>query len=294
MMPEPRFASRFEILHRLGGGASGEVHLARDHELGREVALKRIPLRQHADSMLDEERNGAILQQMLGKISPQVPQVFAFDDEGEFFWIAMEHVPGIDLEVALGYGPFPESRAIGIAIQLCDFLLKLHDFTAEVGGRKVLGVVHGDLKPLNIRLEDGDAVKVLDFGIARQLSLSRNFTRSFFGTLPYTPPEQLQTGKASKASDLWAVGVILYQMVSGRLPVQEGSLEEVKHQILEGNLLQLLPDACSNGLRWIINTSLQKLPEWRHPSASVLKEHLVKLRDGRLTATREERLSHHR
>ena len=77
------------------------------------------------------------------------------------------------------------------------------------------GIVHGDIKPENIRIQDGDRVRVLDFGIAKHLSQTRRFTVNLFGSLPYTPPERLERGAVDRHSDLWAVGVVLYLMVSG-------------------------------------------------------------------------------
>jgi serine/threonine protein kinase len=283
-------SSRFEIRGSLGRGASGSVDLAWDRELSREVALKRIPLCDTTNSMLEEEQNGAILQQRLARISQQVPEVFAFDEDQEFFWIAMEYVHGVDLSTALAHRPLPERRAVQIAIQLCDCLVKIHEFTDKIGGRKILGVVHGDIKPKNIRLEDNDRVRVIDFGIAKQLSLGRTYTRSFFGTTPYTPREQLISGVATKASDLWAVAVVLYEMISGHLPV-EGNIGEMNRQILEGNL-HPLPQTCSPDLRWIINTSLKKDPEFRYPTAEELGNDLRKFLNGTFTRSSGADRSH--
>jgi serine/threonine protein kinase len=290
-MPISPNLSRFDILHLLGKGGSGSVYLAQDRSLSKKVALKLVSLRD-IDSMLDAERKGALLQQNLARRSPQVPQVFDFGEEGDYFWIAMEYIEGTDLSDALRAAPFPEDRAAQIAIQLCGFLVKLHDFTGKIGDQRILGMIHGDLKPHNIRLQNEDVVRVIDFGIAKQLSLSRKFTQSFYGTLPYTPPEQIKTGIATPRSDLWAVGVILYQMVSGHLPIREGSVHEAKWQLLEGDLIPL-PDHCSRGLRWIINTSLHKSPDDRYSSATEIREDLSKFLNGTFSGyEKKQRLSH--
>src|SRR4051795_918654 len=103
----------------------------------------------------------------------------------------MEYVAGDDLSQRLARGPLPEERAASIACQLCDMLEVCHNFSAEVGGRKFYGIVHGDIKPENIRLQEGDRVRVLDFGIAKHLSQTRRFPVTLFASLPYPPPERL-------------------------------------------------------------------------------------------------------
>src|SRR6185295_5230961 len=182
---------RFELRDFLGRGAIGDVYLAHDPDTGREVALKVVRVHHTDPEMLEAERNGVALQAQISQAAPQVAAVYEWGEQDGLFWVAMEYVDGADLSQSLSRGPLPEDRAATIAHQLCEMLEACHQFSAEIAGRKVYGIVHGDIKPENLRLQVGDRVRVLDFGIAKHLSVTRRFTVNLFGSLPYTPPERL-------------------------------------------------------------------------------------------------------
>jgi len=222
---------RFELRDFLGRGALGDVYLAWDPEAQREVALKVVRANRADPEMLQAEKNGVALQQQLSSVAPQVAAVYEWGEDSPFFWVSMEYVAGDDLSQRLVPGPLPEDRAASIACQLCDMLEICHNFSAELGGRKVYGIIHGDIKPENIRLQDEDRVRVLDFGIAKHLSQTRKFTVNLFGSLPYTPPERLDRGGVDRHSDLWAVGVVLYMCVAGYSPFDGEDPEEVEGKI---------------------------------------------------------------
>ncbi len=164
-------------------------------------------------------------------------------------------------------------------------LEECHDFSAEVSGRRIYGIVHGDIKPENIRLQhqegDGDRVRVLDFGIAKHLSQTRRFTVNLFGSLPYTPPERLERGVVDRHSDLWAVGVVLAAMVSGRRPFPGNTAEELEQAIRHGVPPLPLPATCSPGLAHIVARSLAFDAGRRYPDAGEMKADLLAVRDGR-------------
>ena len=130
----------------------------------------------------------------------------------------MEYLEGRNLSEVITGGPLAPERAVRIAIQLCHFLEAAHAFETTIEGRPLRSLLHGDLKPRNIRVLDGDQVKVLDFGIAKALSLSRKVTRNDFGSIAYLSPERLESGEIDAHADFWAVGVLLYEMVSGVQP----------------------------------------------------------------------------
>jgi serine/threonine protein kinase len=262
--------NRFEIRHILGRGGVGDVYAALDRQRGEEVALKLVRLTTADKEMLDSERDGVRLQKELGDTIPYVVKVYDFNEEDGFFWVSMEYVEGKDLAAELNEGPLPEGRAVRIAIQLCDLLDRFQRFISNSGGRKHLGIVHGDLKPENLRLQAGDKVRVLDFGIAKPLSVSRAYTRSSFGSLPYLPPERLRSGTVDSNSDSWAVGIILYFMLSGRLPFAGSIPEEVERQILCGEVTSL-PTSFSRSLQWIVYRSLAYEPAQRYPTAAAMK-----------------------
>ncbi|HYG62248.1 MAG TPA: serine/threonine-protein kinase, partial [Thermoanaerobaculia bacterium] len=246
---------RFEIRDFLGRGAIGDVLLAWDPQSQAEVALKVVRIGKSDPEMLEAEKNGIALQAQIARVAPQVAAVHEQGVDGDFYWVCMEYVPGNDLSRVLDRGALPEERAVHIARQLCAMLEVCHGFIAEVGERRIHGIVHGDIKPENIRLQDEDRVRVLDFGIAKHLSNTRRFTVNLFGSLPYTPPERLDRGVVDRHSDLWAVGVVLYIMASGRRPFAGRTPEEVEQSIMAGDL-QPLPETVSPALQRIIRKSL--------------------------------------
>lgn len=272
---------RFELRDFLGRGAIGDVYLAHDPDTGRDVALKVVRVH-HADpEMLEAERNGVALQAQISQAAPQVAAVYEWGEENGLFWVAMEYIDGADLSQTLGYGPLPEDRAAAIAYQLCEMLEACHQFSAEIAGRKVYGIVHGDIKPENIRLQVGDRVRVLDFGIAKHLSVTRRFTVNLFGSLPYTPPERLDRGGVDRHSDLWAVGVVLYLVAAGYPPFTGEDPEEVEAKIRSGEPPRPLPDDVSPGLKKIIYKSLAFDQNRRYATAGEMKADLEAWNEGR-------------
>lgn len=277
---------RFEIRDFLGRGAIGDVYLAWDPKLASEVALKLVRTGKIASDMVAAERNGTALQDALARVAPQVAAVYEQGDQDGFFWVAMEYVAGTDLaQVIEKEAPFDEQRAVSIALQLCEMLETFHEFSTGVDGRR--GIVHGDLKPENIRIQartqdgDGERVRVLDFGIAKHLSQTRRFTHNLFGSLPYTPPERLNSGRLDAQSDLWAVGVILYLMVAAYPPWSGQDPEELERRIRHGEPPVPLPEGVSAGLKKILYRALAADPERRYPTAAALRADLEAWRDGR-------------
>ncbi|HEY4575398.1 MAG TPA: serine/threonine-protein kinase, partial [Thermoanaerobaculia bacterium] len=271
MMLTAQQVGRFELRDFLGRGAIGDVYLAWDPETQREVALKVVRATRTDPEMLQAEKNGVALQGQLASVAPQVAAVYESGDDGPFFWVAMEYVAGDDLSQRLARGPLPEDHAASIAGQLCDMLEVCHNFSAEVGGRKVYGIIHGDIKPENIRIQDEDRVRVLDFGIAKHLSQTRKFTVNLFGSLPYTPPERLDRGGVDRHSDLWAVGVVLYICVAGYSPFDGEEPEEVEGKIRRGEPPKPLPPDVSPALGRIIVRSLAFQVARRYATAAEMK-----------------------
>jgi tetratricopeptide (TPR) repeat protein len=271
---------RFEVRDFLGRGAIGDVLLSWDPREERLVALKVVRAAKTDPEMLEAEKNGLSLQAQLAAVAPQVAAVYEQGEDGDFFWVAMEYVAGTDLSEVLARGAVPEARAVGIALELVSMLEICHQFSAEIGGRRIFGIVHGDIKPENIRLQDGDRVRVLDFGIAKHLSQTRRFTVNLFGSLPYTPPERLERGVVDRHSDLWAVGVVLAAMVSGRRPFPGNTPEELEQAIRHGVPPLPLPAGCSPGLSHVVDKSLAFEAGRRYQTAAELKTDLAALRDG--------------
>src|SRR5205807_6634484 len=153
-----------------------------------------------------------------------------------------------DLSTILNRGPVTPGFATLVAIELCEMLEKLSAFTTTIGDREFAGIIHGDLKPRNIRLNQQNQVKALDFGIAKALSHTRKYTMNVFASTAYCSPERLETQSMDSHSDLWSVGVLLYQMVAGHQPFEEPTKERLDRRIRSGAPPDPLPADCPEPL----------------------------------------------
>ena len=275
----------YEIVEEIGRGGMAVVFLATDSRTNRRVALKLVPTGndREAREILDAERWGAKLQEQFCRASRHVPAVYEHNTDGTYFYIAMEYLDGQNLSDVITGGPLPPERAVGIAIQLCDFLEAAHGFEATVDGRQLRSLLHGDLKPRNIRVLKGDQIKVLDFGIAKALSLSRKVTRNDFGSVAYLSPERLESGDIDAHADFWAVGVLLYEMVSGCQPFQAPDTRRLEQRIRSRRPAASLDGACSPGLQAVVARLLAGNPADRYSNAKAICEDLECLEFGRQT-----------
>jgi len=206
---------RFEVKRRIGGSVASEVNLVFDPDYNRELALKVIHTGIVDPELLEAEKRGAEIQEQLSREVHQIPRVYEKGQIEDKLYIAMEYVDGEDLSNLL-HSPLPPRRALDFAIQLCTILEACGRVSLDGGQRD--RVVHGDIKPQNIRIEAGTRVRLLDFGVAKSFSLTRQYTGNVFGSIPYLSPERLTENRAGAESDLWAVSVVLYQMLTGELP----------------------------------------------------------------------------
>jgi len=199
---------RYRVLHRLGAGGMADVYLAQDEQLDREVALKLLHRRFAEDPGFVER----FRREAQAAASLQHPNVVSVFDRGTFedtYYIAMEYLDGRTLKRLIREeAPLDTTRAIDLTIQM----LK----AARFAHRR--GVIHRDLKPHNVIVDSGDHVKVTDFGIARAGASDMTETGSIMGTAQYLSPEQAQGHAVSAPSDLYSVGIVLYEMLTGRVP----------------------------------------------------------------------------
>src|SRR4051812_38873727 len=217
---------RYRVLEMVGQGGMGMVFRARDDRLQRDVAIKVLPAGALSDrSTRDRFRNEA---QTLSKLNhPNIASLFDFDvyEGGDF--IVMELIPGVPLNSRIGGRALPESDVLLYGVQIADGLEEAHEH----------GIVHRDLKPGNIIITPKGQLKLLDFGLARPTRVSdldptASGTDQNAGTIPYMAPEQLRGGGVDLRSDLWAAGVVIYEMATGEHPFKREQIGRLVEAIL--------------------------------------------------------------
>ena len=284
--PASRKLGKYEIRQKLGRGGMADVYLAQDTALGHTVALKLIEHSEDADTLgaIAAERRGAVLQAHLAAIDPRVVRVYESGDVDGYFYVAMEYIDGQDLAELMRGGPLAVEFAADVAIAVGLTLENAHNLQVSIAGKDFHGVVHGDIKPKNIRIDAHGEVRVLDFGIAKALSLTRRLTRNEFGSVPYASPERLDLGEVNFGSDLWSLAVMLYEMVTGLQPYQAESTERLERMIRSRIAPPPAPDPCPEPLRRILVKAMAPEPELRYPSARELVEDLEAFRNGKPVA----------
>jgi serine/threonine-protein kinase len=262
----------YEIVRESGRGGMAAVFLADDPRHDRQVALKLVPisLDREGQEILEAERWGARLQARLADACGMVPRVYEEGDQPPYYFIAMEYVQGENLSDFIARGPASAADASRIASALCRFLDSAHRFNTTIDGREFWSLVHGDLKPRNVRLSEAGDIKILDFGIAKALSLSRKVTRNDFGSMPYLSPERLDSTEVDARADLWALGVILYELLSGNPPFQAVDTRRLEQQIRAGYPRRPLPPTCPLALQAIVARLLAPDPRVRYDAASAV------------------------
>ena len=280
----------YEIVREIGRGGMAVVFFATDSRDERRVALKLVPIGTDLDTheVLEAERWGAKLQEQFCRISQNVPVLYEHGTEGGYFYIAMEYLDGRNLSEILAAGELPPERAVRIAIQLCHFLEAAHGFESTIDGRQLHSLLHGDLKPRNIRLLWADQVKILDFGIAKALSLSRKVTRNDFGSLTYVSPERLESGEIDTYADFWAVGVLLYEMLSGIQPFRAPDSRRLEHRIRSLRPPDPLGASCPPALQAVVAKLLAGRPADRYGDARAIRDDLECVKSGRVTQAERE------
>jgi len=263
----------YRIEEKLGAGGMGVVYLARDLKLERHVALKLIGEKLTADPrardrLLREARTASALNH------PNVCTVHEVGESEQGMYIVMEHVPGAGLDDMIALGAVLPDRARSYALQIADALAHAHS----------RGIVHRDLKSSNVAVTPGGFVKVLDFGLARRLVAAEagDATRAMdsladpgvlVGTVHYLPPEALRGEPTDTRGDVWAAGVLFYEMLTGSLPFQGRTAFEISSAILSGPAPEL-PASVPDGLRRIVGRCLEKNPDARYATGGELKSAL--------------------
>lgn len=287
---DPKLFGRYEIIRKLAGGGMGRVFLAYDPVLNRQVGLKLIDSGTDRDSMdvIEAERRGSILQDQLAKREPggRVAQIFDVGEREGYFYIAMEYIEGEDLSELLSRGPLTPDHAVSIALDILDVLVKAHSFQTTIEGKAHRGIIHGDIKPRNIRITTGGQVKVLDFGIAKAVSMTRSLTYNQFGSVPYSSPERLQTGEMDARSDVWSVAVVLFEMLAGKPYFQCQEASKLESMIRNYRVLSPEVAKLPGRLREVLTRALDPDVNRRFSSAALLQQELHNWREAGAQQTR--------
>jgi beta-lactam-binding protein with PASTA domain/tRNA A-37 threonylcarbamoyl transferase component Bud32 len=220
--PETVVDGRYRVLSRLGSGGMADVYCAEDTHLGRQVALK-VLYRRFAQDDEFVERFKREARSAAGLTHPNVVNVYDRGEHDGTYYIAMEYLPGRTLKEVVGQqGPLDQEAVVDIGVQILR--------AASFAHRR--GVIHRDLKPHNVMLDDGGNAKVTDFGIARAGASEMTEAGSIMGTAQYLSPEQAQGHAATSQSDLYSVGIILYELLTGTLPFEGESAVSIAVQHL--------------------------------------------------------------
>jgi serine/threonine-protein kinase len=267
------FNNRYQILGRIGEGGLAEVYRAQDVALGRLVAVKALRHEYVVDpSFLVRFHREA--QSAANLAHPNIVAVHDFGQDLGRPYIVMEHVPGRDLRAVLQEGgPLPVDQAVDIALQVC----------SAVGHAHRAGLVHGDMKPGNILITPDGRAKVVDFGLARALGESAMDEEGelVWGTPAYFAPEQAAGDRVLPATDVYAIGVILYEMLSGQLPFTGTDSEVARKHLYEApRPLEQLNPRIPARLAQIVSTAMNKQPGERFRTADHLRQALAEFRQG--------------
>ena len=268
--------SHYRVTAKLGAGGMGEVNLAHDERLERDVALKVLPAKMLTDEVARKRFRKEALA--LSKLNhPNIATIYDFDTQDGVDFLVMEYVEGMTLSEKLSNGPLPEEKVTKLGRQVADALEEAHEH----------GVIHRDLKPGNVMVTPKDHAKVLDFGLAKLVrpvsetatTESSSAMPAAAGTLPYMAPEQLQGRQVDARTDIYALGAVLYQMATGRRPFPETQAPQLIAAIMNESpqLPSGLNSRVSAGLESIILKALEKDPEQRYQSSRELITDLERL-----------------
>jgi len=258
----------YEITGAIGAGGMGEVYRAHDPKLGRDVAIKVLPeaFARDAERMARFQREAKVLASLN---HPNIATIHGLEDSGTTQALVMELVEGPTLADRIKASPIPVDEAVRIAKQIADALEYAHE----------RGIIHRDLKPANVKVTNDDAVKVLDFGLAKALegdpssidistspTISRMATQAgvLLGTAAYMSPEQAKAKSVDRRADIWAFGCVLYEMLTGKVAFPGDSVTDTLAGVIRAEPdWSQLPSSTPMRVRVLLQRCLQKDPKQR-------------------------------
>lgn len=279
---ESQKVSHYRLLEKIGAGGMGVVYRAHDEHLDRDVAVKVLPSAAATVRNFDSKARRALRREALtlSRLNhPNIAQVYDFDKEGDTDFIVMELVPGESLAQKLADGPLPQDQWLSIATQTLEGLVAAH----------ARGIIHRDLKPANLQITPDGHVKILDFGLARfirrkgldiETATTVTNAEGLSGTLAYISPEQLRGETCDERSDIWSVGVVLYEMATARLPYPGKTAAAMADAILHDPMKPINGGSASVLLCGIIERCLVKDPTQRYQTVDELLSHIRRVASG--------------
>src|SRR5215813_814788 len=263
--------SHYRILSKLGAGGMGEVYLAEDTQLGRHAAIKLLP----PETVSDEHARKRLVREARVVATLDHPNICSIYEVGEAdgrSFIAMQYIEGERLDLRLKRKPVDLKESLTIALQIADALTEAHTH----------GIIHRDIKPANVIITSRGQAKVMDFGLAKVIQQAGGEDTEaktktlltapdeILGTVPYMSPEQLRGEQVSACSDIWALGVVLYEMITGQRPFRGSTTFTLSSAILRESPAPISARVPA-GLRRLIQRCLAQEPTERYQHASELR-----------------------
>lgn len=254
---------RFEIVRELGRGAQSVVYLARDPHLQREVAIKTLHF-----SRPDPQKNQQLLSEarMVSQLShPNIVPIFEAGEEKGDLYLVFEYVPGLNLaEYLRANGRLTPVKAISILIPVLDAIAHAH----------AAGIIHRDLKPHNVLLDSANMPRVMDFGIAARVESQGGDGEAFMGTPAYMAPEYIERRECSEATDVFAAGLLFYELLTGQPAVRGENIYEVMNRIANQDIRLPKNDGVDidDALASILYKATARDPQQRYTSVSQMRE----------------------
>ncbi|MDH4033494.1 MAG: serine/threonine protein kinase, partial [candidate division Zixibacteria bacterium] len=261
--------SHYRIVEKIGAGGMGEVYLAEDTKLSRNVALKFLP----THLCRDEDSRTRFTREAKAAAKLDHPNIVPVYEVGEYNgrpFFAMAHITGEPLRDVVKQGKLSVAEAVSLTQQICEGLHEAHE----------AGVVHRDIKPGNIIIDSKGKPRLLDFGLATVSGEEKlTQTGSTLGTVGYMAPEQITGGKVDKRSDLFSVGVILYEMLTGRRPFEGDNDAAIIRAITTSTPepIARFKSGVTGELQQVINKALAKDPALRYQHADGMLADLRRL-----------------
>jgi serine/threonine protein kinase/tetratricopeptide (TPR) repeat protein len=251
-----KIISHYKVIEKLGEGGMGEVYLAEDLKLERKVAIKFLPQhltkdKENVERFEREAKAAAALNH------PNIVTIYEIAEDDNQTFIVMEYIDGESLRDKINRGISNLDEIISLCKQICEGLQEAHK----------AGIVHRDIKPENILIDKNDRVKILDFGLAKLKGISKlTKEASTLGTIHYMSPEQVQGKEVDHRSDIWSLGVVFYEMLTGQLPFKGEYESAIIYSILNEELepIQNISKDIFSKLQQVVNQTLEKDPEKRY------------------------------